>query len=172
MSAILNPKWSPRIQKSSDLGEIWFPNRFCSCKLISVIVFGIGSHFMILQIISYLVIIILPTLLLAAILSDQILRDRWSDLYWTSQEGGSPSQEVHSGLGIFKMAADAMETVNICQNLWPQLYRKLPKGFPQDLAYILSRVGRIFWPNKIASEWPATKSSKFQCSLISMKINI
>jgi hypothetical protein len=33
------------------------------------------------------------------------------------QEGGSPSQEVHSGLGIFQIAAVAMETVNVCQNL-------------------------------------------------------
>jgi hypothetical protein len=33
------------------------------------------------------------------------------------QEGGSSFQEVHSGLGIFKMAAVAMETVNVCQNL-------------------------------------------------------
>ena len=31
---------------------------------------------------------------------------------------------------------------------WPHLYRKLPKGFPQDLAYILNRVGRIFWQKK------------------------
>ena len=52
----------------------------------------------------------------------------------------------------------------------------LTKGFPQDLAYILSRVGRIFWPKKIAGEWPPfskwppTKLAKFQCSLISMKI--
>jgi hypothetical protein len=38
--------------------------------------------------------------------------------------------------------------MNICQKLWPHLYRKLPKGFPQDLAYILNRVGRIFWPKK------------------------
>ena len=38
--------------------------------------------------------------------------------------------------------------VNICQNLLPHLYRKLPKGFPQDLIYILSRVGRIFLPKK------------------------
>jgi hypothetical protein len=44
--------------------------------------------------------------------------------------------------------------MNICQNLWPHLYRKLPKGFPQDLAYISNMVGRIFWPKKIASEWP------------------
>jgi hypothetical protein len=29
--------------------------------------------------------------------------------------------------------------MNICQNLWPQLYRKLPKGFPQDLACILNK---------------------------------
>ena len=57
-------------------------------------------------------------------------------------------------LGIFTMATVAMETVNICKNLWPHLYRKPPKGFPQDLANILSRVGRIFWPKKIASEWP------------------
>jgi hypothetical protein len=38
--------------------------------------------------------------------------------------------------------------MNICQNLWPHLYRKLPKGFPQDMAYILNRVGRIFWQKK------------------------
>jgi hypothetical protein len=30
---------------------------------------------------------------------------------------------------IFKMAAVSMETVNICQNRLPHLYRKLPKGF-------------------------------------------
>jgi hypothetical protein len=48
-----------KIQKSSDLGQIWFPSRFCSCELISVIVFGIGSHIMILQIISFLIILIL-----------------------------------------------------------------------------------------------------------------
>jgi hypothetical protein len=89
-----------------------------------------------------------------------------------------PSQEMHSGLGIFKMAAVAMETVNICQNLWPHSYRKLPKGFPQDLAYILSIVGRIFWPKQIANEWPPfwkwppTTSEIFQCSLISMKMYI
>jgi hypothetical protein len=65
-----------------------------------------------------------------------------------------------------------METVNICQNLWPHLYQKLPKGFPQDLAYILSRVCRIFWPKIIASEWPPTQSEKIQCFLISMKIDI
>jgi hypothetical protein len=28
------------------------------------------------------------------------------------------------------------------------LISKLPKGFPQDLPYILSRFGRIFWPKK------------------------
>jgi hypothetical protein len=42
--------------------------------------------------------------------------------------------------------------MNICQKLWPHLYRKLPKGFPQDLTYILNRVGRIFWPKKIAAD--------------------
>ena len=92
-----------------------------------------------------------------------------------SQEGRYPSQEVHSGLGIFKMATVAMETVSVCQNLWPHLYRKPPKGFPQNLAYILRRVGRIFWPKQIASEWPPFSkwpSAKFQCSLISMKIDI
>jgi lysylphosphatidylglycerol synthetase-like protein (DUF2156 family) len=41
------------------LGEIWLPSRFSSCELISFIVFGIGSHVMILQITSYLVIIII-----------------------------------------------------------------------------------------------------------------
>jgi hypothetical protein len=72
----------------------------------------------------------------------------------------------------------AMETVNICKNLWSLLYRKPPNGFLQDLAYILSNVGRIFWQKKITSEWPPfrkcppTKSAKFQCSLNSMKIDI
>jgi hypothetical protein len=52
----------------------------------------------------------------------------------------------------------------------------LTKGFPQDLAYILSRLDRIFWPKKIASKWPPfskwppTKLAKFQCSLISITI--
>jgi len=32
-----------KIQKSPDLGKIWFPSRLCSCELISIIVFGIGS---------------------------------------------------------------------------------------------------------------------------------
>jgi hypothetical protein len=40
-----------------------------------------------------------------------------------------PSQEVHSSLGILKMAAVAMETVNVCQNLWPHLYWKLQRDF-------------------------------------------
>jgi hypothetical protein len=71
-----------------------------------------------------------------------------------------------------------METVNVCQNISPPLYWKLLKGFPQDLAYILSRVGWILWPKKIASKWPPfwkwpqRKSVKFQCSLISMTIYI
>jgi hypothetical protein len=46
------------------------------------------------------------------IITNQFLTSKYS-----SQEDGSPSQEVPSGLGIFKMAAIAMETVNICQNL-------------------------------------------------------
>jgi hypothetical protein len=33
-----------KIQKTSDLGKIWFPNRSWSCELIIVIVFGIGSY--------------------------------------------------------------------------------------------------------------------------------
>jgi hypothetical protein len=52
-------KMAAKIQKSSDLGKICFPSSLCSCELIIVIVFGIGNHIMILQIISYLVIIIL-----------------------------------------------------------------------------------------------------------------
>ena len=91
-------KMAAKIQKLSDLGKIWFPSRFCSCKLIIVIVFRIGSHIMIFQIISYLVIksrsevwrlivfapfliiiiiiiIIIPLLLPRRNLSDHILRD-------------------------------------------------------------------------------------------------
>jgi hypothetical protein len=76
------------------------------------------------------------------------------------------------------MATVSMETVNICQNILPHLYRKLPKGFPQDLIYILSRVGRIFSPKKKREQMAAilkmaaTKSARFQCSLISMEIYI
>jgi hypothetical protein len=40
-----------------------------------------------------------------------------------------PSQEVHSSLGIFKLTAVAMETVNVCQNIWPHLYWKLQRDF-------------------------------------------
>ena len=32
-----------KIQKSSDLGKIWFPSRSWSCELIIVIVFGMGN---------------------------------------------------------------------------------------------------------------------------------
>jgi hypothetical protein len=62
---------------------------------------------------------------------------------------------------LFRRPFITMETVNICQNSWPHLYWKPPKGFPQDLAYILSRVGRIFWPKKIASEWPPKQFDDF-----------
>jgi phage shock protein PspC (stress-responsive transcriptional regulator) len=37
-------KMATKIQKSSDLGKIWFPSRSCSCELIIFIIFGIGSH--------------------------------------------------------------------------------------------------------------------------------
>jgi hypothetical protein len=37
-------KMAAKIEKSSDLGDIWFPSRSWSCELIIVIVFGIGSH--------------------------------------------------------------------------------------------------------------------------------
>jgi hypothetical protein len=70
-----------KIQKSSELGKISFQVDYDVASWYPLF----GSHVMILQIISYLVIIIiiiipLP-LLLAAILSDQILGDWWSDLY-------------------------------------------------------------------------------------------
>jgi hypothetical protein len=65
-----------KIQKSSDSGTLWFPSRFCSSKLIIVMVFLIGSHVMILQIIWYLVIIILIILpSSASILSGTFLGD-------------------------------------------------------------------------------------------------
>ena len=37
-------KMAAKIQKSSDLGKIWFPSRSWSCELIIVIVFRIVSH--------------------------------------------------------------------------------------------------------------------------------
>ena len=36
MVAILNPKWSPKIKKSTYLGKIWFPSRLWCCELISI----------------------------------------------------------------------------------------------------------------------------------------
>jgi hypothetical protein len=76
-------KMAAKIQKSSDLGKIWFPRRFCSCELISVIVFGIGSHIMILQIISFLVILIIPPFSSASILSGAFLGNRTADPFET-----------------------------------------------------------------------------------------
>jgi hypothetical protein len=35
MAATLNQKWPPKYNKSSDLGEIWFPSRLWCCELIS-----------------------------------------------------------------------------------------------------------------------------------------
>ena len=82
------PKMAAKLQKSSDLGKIWFPSRFFSYELISVISFGIGSHVMILQIISYLLIIfiILPVSASnssASILSGKFLGDALIKLYET-----------------------------------------------------------------------------------------
>jgi hypothetical protein len=79
-----------KMQKSSDLGEIWFPSRFCSGELIIVIVFGIESHIMIPQIISFLVIIVIIILILiiplfssASILSGPFLGNRAVDPFET-----------------------------------------------------------------------------------------
>jgi hypothetical protein len=47
-------------------------------------------------------------------------------------------------------------------NSWPHLYRKLPKGFPQDLAYIFSRAGRIFWPKKNLERIPLFSKGRRQ----------
>ena len=52
-------KMAAKIKKFSDLGKICFPSSLCSCEWIIVIVFGIGNHNMILQIISYLVILLI-----------------------------------------------------------------------------------------------------------------
>jgi hypothetical protein len=41
---LFESKMAAKNTKSSDLGKIWFPLRSCSCELIVVIVFGIGSH--------------------------------------------------------------------------------------------------------------------------------
>jgi hypothetical protein len=36
-------KMAAKIKKSSDLGQIWFPSRFCSCELIIVIFLELGA---------------------------------------------------------------------------------------------------------------------------------
>jgi hypothetical protein len=58
------------------------------------------------------------------------------------------------------------------------LISETAKGFPQDLAYILSRVGRIFWRKKSRTNGrhfenaPDKIVKKYHCSLVSMKIYI
>jgi hypothetical protein len=106
--------------------------------------------------------------LLAAIL-ETVTSQKWPWMQFSSLPINSSLQNnprykfslKSENIAILKMAAVAMETVNVCQNLWPHLYRKLLKGFPQDLAYILSRIGRIFWPQKIApfSKWRPLESN-------------
>jgi hypothetical protein len=54
-----------------------FPSSVCSCELIIVIVFGIGNHIMIHQIISYLVIILL---LLSFFLPSKVCLTHFSDM--------------------------------------------------------------------------------------------
>ena len=69
-------KMAAKIQKILRFGKICFPkSSLCSCELI--IVFGIGNHIMILQIISYLVIILLLSFFLSSVksLSDTFLGD-------------------------------------------------------------------------------------------------
>ena len=98
-------KMAAKIQKSSNLGEIWFPRRFCSCELISVIVFGIGSHIMILQIISFLVILI-PLFSSASILSGTFLGNRTADPFETWHKNRSSLNVVLFVFEIFKMTTN------------------------------------------------------------------
>ena len=79
-------KMATKIQKSSNLGKIWLPSRFFFLWIDIRHSFWNWESLMILQIISFLVIIIIffiiiILLLLRMNLSDQIIRDWWSDLY-------------------------------------------------------------------------------------------
>jgi hypothetical protein len=166
------------------LGKIWFPSRSWSCELIIVIVFGMGSH--------------------GVGWSPLLLCNGNSSYYYYSSSSSSPKPicpikfsetddptftKLHRKVDPhLKRCIQVLEFSKWLPLPWKPwtyvkifdltLYRKPPKGFPQDMAYILSRVGRIFWPKKIASKWlpfwkwPPTKSAKFQSSLISMKIDI
>jgi hypothetical protein len=98
------------------LGKIWFPSIFCSCELISFIVFGIGSHIMILQIISYLVIII-PLFSSASILSGTFLGNRTADPFETWNKNRSSLKVVHLAFWIFKMAANMLKSYKKTQ-IW------------------------------------------------------
>ena len=117
-----------------------------------------------------IIIIIIPLLLLLAVnLTDQILRlmirsllsftGRWIPI----SRGAIRSWNFQNGRRCHGNREHMSKSLT-------SLISEAAKGFPQDLAYILNRVCKIFWPTKIASEWPLF--SKFQCSLISMKIYI
>jgi predicted membrane chloride channel (bestrophin family) len=91
------------------LGKIGFPRRFCSCELIFVIVFGIGSHIMILQIISFLVILIIPPFSSTSILSGAFLGNRTADPFETWHKNRSSLKVVQLVFKIFKMATNMLK---------------------------------------------------------------
>ena len=133
MVAILNQKWPPKYKNP----PIWAKFGFQIDYDVANWYPSFGSH-----IISYLV-VFAPFL---------IMSPKWSfrrHIVFALFIIKSPNEVWR----LFVFAPFLIIIMNICQNLWPHLYRKLPKGFPQDLAYILNRVGRIFWPKKISSEW-------------------
>ena len=109
-------KMAAKIQKSSDLVKICFPSSLCSCELIIVIVFGIGNHIMILQIISYLVIILLLSFFLSSVksLSDTFLGDAQIKLYETLQE--YPPQCVAALVNFTNFCSNVSCHIHIQQN--------------------------------------------------------
>ena len=122
------PKMSAKIQKSSDLGEIWFSSRLWCCELISIVWEPYNIISCCVGCITY-----------------YVPQTKFGDLLFLHRFLLLLSPQTKWRLIVFApFLIIIIIIMNICQNLWPNLYRKLPKGFPQDLAYILNRVGRIF----------------------------
>ena len=156
MAANLNPKWSPKIQRSSDFGEIWFPCRFSSCELISVIVFWNWEP--------------------CYDPSDHIISCYYYYYYYYYSSSSSPNELVRPNsqrlmirslpnftgrwIPISRGAPRSWHFQNgrRCHGNLEHISKSLTSLLSETAegisTYILSRVGRIFWPKKIASDWP------------------
>ena len=121
MAAILYPKWPPKYKNPPDLSNIWFPSRFCSCELISIIVFlelgainDLSDH-----IISCSYYYSSYSFFLSSVksLSDTFLGDALIKFYEILQEYHMPCEVVLLKVDFFKMAAVSMETAKMLKKM-------------------------------------------------------